>query len=92
MSEDVNFYPSTCQRMVLMATAVCFFVFITAGGIISTAQDNQTKDVRYYESQAFKAYQEKNYAAFLESMKAAQQMRPDHPRLMYNRPRCTPTA
>ncbi|HEX8921099.1 MAG TPA: hypothetical protein VF766_06455, partial [Pyrinomonadaceae bacterium] len=37
-----------------------------------------------YLAQAIKAYEEKNYTAYLENMKLAQQLRPHHPRLMYN--------
>jgi hypothetical protein len=47
------------------------------------AQSDQ-KDGRYYESLARKAYQEKNYSSFLENMKLASELRPNHPRLMYN--------
>jgi hypothetical protein len=44
----------------------------------------QPRDGRYYESAARKAYQEKNYTAFLENIKLAAELRPNHPRLMYN--------
>ena len=49
----------------------------------SFAQSDQ-KDGRYYEAQARKAYQEKNYQSFLDNMKLASELRPNHPRLMYN--------
>jgi WD40 repeat protein len=52
--------------------------------LISLAQDNQPKDGRYYESLARKAYQEKDFKAFLENMLVAVEMRPNHPRLMYS--------
>jgi hypothetical protein len=51
--------------------------------VMSFAQSLQ-KDGRYYESLARKAYQEKNYSSFLENMKLAAELRPNHPRLMYN--------
>ena len=60
----------------LIFSSLCF--------INAAAQIEQPKDGRYYESLARKAYQEKNYSAFLESMKQANQLRPNHPRLMYN--------
>lgn len=44
----------------------------------------QTKDSRFYERQAIKAYQAKDFPAFLENMKAAENLRPNHPRLLYN--------
>src|SRR4030095_1503439 len=50
----------------------------------AAAQTDQPKDGRYYESLARKAYQEKNYSSFLENMKQANLLRPNHPRLMYN--------
>jgi hypothetical protein len=52
--------------------------------LISLAQDNQPKDGRYYESLARKAYEQKDYKAFLENIKTATTMRPNHPRLMYS--------
>jgi hypothetical protein len=70
------------RRAVLVVICFCFFITSIAGD--SIAQDNQPKDGRYYESLARKAYQEKDYPAFLENMKVAAQMRPNHPRLMYN--------
>src|SRR5262245_51510399 len=48
------------------------------------AQTDPQKDGRYYESLAQKAYQQKNYTAFLEHMMKATELRPNHPRLMYN--------
>jgi WD40 repeat protein len=51
---------------------------------ISPAQESQPKDGRYYESLARKAYEQKDYKAFLENIKTAAEMRPNHPRLMYN--------
>jgi hypothetical protein len=68
----------------VIAAAICFCVCLTAGEKVSLAQDSQPRDGRYYESQARKAYQEKDYSSFLENMKAAEALRPNHPRLMYN--------
>src|ERR1051325_921955 len=48
------------------------------------AQGEQAKDFRYYVEQATKTYKEKNYSAYLENMKLALELRPNHPRLMYN--------
>jgi hypothetical protein len=50
----------------------------------NAAAQEPPKDGRYYESLARKAYQEKNYQSFLENMQQANQLRPNHPRLMYN--------
>ena len=51
---------------------------------LSLAQDTTPKDGRYYETEARKAYQQKNYPVFLEDMKRATELRPNHPRLMYS--------
>src|ERR1700754_2946109 len=45
---------------------------------------DQSRDGRYFEGLARKAYQEKNYPSFLENMKRANELRPNHPRLMYS--------
>jgi hypothetical protein len=42
------------------------------------------RDARYYSQQARKAYEEKNYAAYLENMSLAAQLRPGNPTLLYN--------
>jgi hypothetical protein len=44
----------------------------------------QIRDSRFYEAQAVKAYKAKDFAAFLENMKRAESLRPNHPRLLYN--------
>jgi hypothetical protein len=62
----------------------CLCLHLTFGGIVSLAQDDQPKDGRYYESLARKAYQEKDYSSFLKNMKQAVELRPNHPRLMFN--------
>jgi hypothetical protein len=61
----------------------CAVLFVCVLTAFSVAQSVQ-KDGRYYESLARKAYQEKNYSSFLENMKLAVELRPNHPRLMYN--------
>jgi hypothetical protein len=67
-------------RLVIFVACLCVF----GATLLAAAQDAQPKDGRYYESLARKAYQEKDYAAFLEGMKQAAALRPNHPRLMYN--------
>ena len=78
MRKNVRSY-LTLSRKIFIAL-ICLSCFLTTG----RAQDGQPKDGRYYESLARKAYQEKNYPSFLENMKSAAGLRPDHPRLMYN--------
>lgn len=48
------------------------------------AQEGRQHDARYFETLAVKAYQAKDYAGFLENMKQAAALRPDHPRIVYN--------
>ena len=71
---------SHCLSGRVMTAAVILCLCLTA----VLAQENQPKDGRYYEAQARKAYQAKDYASFLENMKAAAALRPNHPRLMFN--------
>ncbi len=47
-------------------------------------QGEQPKDSRFYERQAIQAYQKKDFSAFLENMKQAERLHPNHPRLLYN--------
>ena len=44
----------------------------------------QDKDSRFYETKANEAYKEKNFKAFLENISRAGELRPNHPRLIYN--------
>lgn len=60
----------------------CLFLICVL--ILGAAQDNPAPDGRYYESLARKAYQQKDFAAFLLNMKRAAELRPNHPRLMFN--------
>lgn len=75
-----------CRDLSRLLMLVCFLLL--TGGTISLAQQEQLgappKDGRYYESLARKAYQEKDYSAFLQNMKMAAELRPNHPRLMFN--------
>jgi hypothetical protein len=48
----------------------------------SSAQE--VRDVRYYSQEAARAYKEKNYAAYLENMLRAVELRPANPTLLYN--------
>jgi tetratricopeptide (TPR) repeat protein len=82
LSEGARFNLSSSWQM--MATIICLCFFVTLLRVVSTAQDIQPKDGRYYESLARKAYQAKDYSSFLANMKMAAELRPNHPRLMYN--------
>jgi hypothetical protein len=67
-----------------LAALVCLSAFFGASRGGALAQGQQQHDARYYETLAVKAYQAKDYAAFLENMKQAAALRPDHPRIVYN--------
>ncbi|HEX8177073.1 MAG TPA: hypothetical protein VF543_18420 [Pyrinomonadaceae bacterium] len=44
----------------------------------------EVRDVRYYSQEAARAYKEKNYAAYLENLLRAVELRPGNPTLLYN--------
>lgn len=48
------------------------------------AQNEPPKDGRFYEREAVKAYRSKDFKAYLENLKMALGLRPNHPRLLYN--------
>lgn len=50
----------------------------------SAQQNGEQRDARFYEQEAAKAHRAKDYAAYLENMRAAVALRPDHPRVLYN--------
>ncbi len=78
MHQRARFYHFFGRRVAVAAVLLCLCLTIIL------AQENQPKDGRYYEAQARQAYQKKDYASFLENMKAAAALRPNHPRLMLN--------
>ncbi len=82
MHERVRFFHFFGRRVTAAAVGLCLCAL--AGFTAVLAQEQQPKDGRYYETLARKAYQEKDYASFLENMKAAAELRPNHPRLMFN--------
>jgi sugar lactone lactonase YvrE len=73
----VNYFNSQ-RRLCAAFLLLTFFAFATFG------QDTPVKDGRYFEAQGRKAYDAKDYVAFLENMKKAAELRPNHPRIMYN--------
>jgi len=62
---------------------IIFACALLTQSLVLRAQETQ-KDVRYYSQQAKKAYEAKNYAAYLENMRLAVELRPGHPTLLYN--------
>jgi sugar lactone lactonase YvrE len=67
------------MRMKLLIS-ICLILVIT----VTTSSQEQPKDARYYESTAMKLYEQKDFAGFLSNIKLASELRPNHPRLMYN--------
>ncbi len=64
-----------------------FFLFVVIFLLVSislSAQTEPPKDGRFYEREAVKAYQNKDFKAYLENLKMALTLRPNHPRLLYN--------
>jgi hypothetical protein len=68
----------------LLAVLVWLCISLTMSPMLVSAQDSPPKDGRYFEALARNAYQQKDYASFLDNMKMAAELRPNHPRLMYN--------
>src|SRR5258705_91885 len=65
----------------LVTISVCLLVI----QLVCFAQGGeQEKDGRFYEAQARRDYSAKNYTSFLENISKAAELRPNHPRLMYN--------
>jgi hypothetical protein len=75
-------FNSSITRRPLIYVGLCALVCLCLN--MTTAQDAQPKDGRYYEALAGKAYAKKDYAGFLANMKQAAALRPNHPRLTYN--------
>lgn len=68
-----------CKKIVFIFSIILLFQFS------ATAQQNEPpKDSRYYERLAIKAYQAKDFPSFLENMKLADSLQPNHPRITYN--------
>ncbi|HVG34103.1 MAG TPA: hypothetical protein VM911_13525 [Pyrinomonadaceae bacterium] len=74
----------TLAFLAILMSLACLFKTEHAGMPSVLAQGEQARDYRYYVEQATKTYKEKNYSAYLENMKMALELRPNHPRLMYN--------
>lgn len=75
--------PAFLMILLICAIAVLFQSEF-AGLPLALAQGEQVRDYRYFVEQATKTYREKNYSAYLENVKMALELRPNHPRLMYN--------
>jgi hypothetical protein len=79
---DAPYHLTLKRRKIALIVYLC--VHLTLDAIVG-AQEEQPKDGRYYESLARKAYQEKDYSSFLKNMKQAVELRPNHPRLMFDK-------
>src|SRR4029453_14811577 len=66
-------------RLLVAFLFICLLLTSVAAG-----QEPPTKDGRYFEAMARKAYEAKDYFAFLENQRRAAELRPNHPRIMYN--------
>lgn len=79
---------NTRSRRVFQSIGKCllvaglFLCSISSAGTF--AQNDGDKDARNFAQRAIEAYRAKDYAAYLENMKQAQSLRPDHPTYMYN--------
>jgi sugar lactone lactonase YvrE len=66
-------------RLMIAASALAFGL-----QLVCFAQSDQPKDGRYFEAQARQSYAAKDYPAFLFNISRATELRPNHPRLLYN--------
>ncbi|HEX8650943.1 MAG TPA: hypothetical protein VF708_08870 [Pyrinomonadaceae bacterium] len=78
---DAGQHPIRAARNIILVM-MCACALSTH--LISSAQTQQPKDARQYAQLAVKAYKEKDYAAFLENMRRAMDLRPTHQTYMYN--------
>ena len=83
MMREADHHRSNAKGKALL-TLMCVIAFVISVQLASLAQEKQTKDARQYAQFAVKAYQAKDYAAFLENMKQALSLRPTHQTYMYN--------
>jgi sugar lactone lactonase YvrE len=67
--------------MNLIAKALVYSLLLLGAGFVGAAQE---RDGRYYEREAVKAYRQKDYAQYLAHLQRALELRPNHPRLLYN--------
>lgn len=67
------------RKLKFIFLIVCLFQFSAAA-----QQTEPVKDSRYYEKLAVKAYQAKDFPSFLENLKLADALQPNHPRITYN--------
>jgi hypothetical protein len=58
-------------------------VFLTIS-FSSIAQTEPPKTGRYYEREVVKAYRNKDFKGYLENLKKALALSPNHPRILYN--------
>jgi len=79
-------HKTTCKEIlpVRFAFTALSCVCLLLIHLVCLAQVEQPKDGRYYEAQARQAYAAKDYPAFLLNITKAADLRPNHPRLMYN--------
>lgn len=62
---------------------VFLILFFFCQQMLSQSPAEMTK-AREYEREAGKSYESKNFAAFLENTQKANELRPNHPRILYN--------
>lgn len=67
----------------LALAAVLMAVVIASTALTTLAQD-PPRDGRYYERQALIAYRAKDFAAYMTNLEKALELRPNHPRILYN--------
>jgi sugar lactone lactonase YvrE len=82
----MNFWRKHAFQFIGMRLASAGLLLCLLFPVAFVAQEEgvAVKDARYYTQEAVKAYRAKDYSGYLENIKHAQVLRPDHPTIMYN--------
>ena len=75
---------SSYRRIIKLHLVFAFVVLCVITTCTHSSAQDPPRDGRYYEGVAVRAYRNKDYESFLKNMMLAAQLRPGHPRLMYN--------
>lgn len=83
-AENSGFKPRARKSFSAAASAACF-ILLALFSINLPAQENSAlARAQQFEKQAREAFEAKDFAAYLANVKQAAELRPNHPRLLYN--------
>lgn len=67
-----------------LALAVVLMATVLVSITLTALAQEPPRDGRYYERQALIAYRAKDFAAYMTNLETALELRPNHPRILYN--------